>query len=136
MEGGKGCIGADGQAKSCQCDIAACLQGARELANIERPTHCRATWPCRRLAQQQGGRVYGNAPHHVESNSDVIVTDDSQRDAGLLQALVVAAAVYPEELVDLIEALLQLSQHINYQVLFPNRQRGHIGTLHLQHTLL
>ena len=108
--GGKGLHGCGNAWKGCCIDIAACLKGRRELAST---------------------------PHHVKSNSDLIVRDNSQRNAGLLQSLVVAATVYPKELVDLIEVLLQLSQHIHYQVLFPDRQRGHIWAfyLHMQHTL-
>ena len=97
--GCKGLHGAEKQERAAGTIIVACLNGRRELAST---------------------------PHHVKSNSDLIVRDDSQRNAGLLQSLVVAATVYPKELVDLIEVLLQLSQHIQYQVLFPDRQRGHI----------
>ena len=100
-------------------------------SGLRNTVHCRVGAPSKEPARQPESREYGNAPHHVKSNCDVIVGDHSQRNAGLLQILIMAATVYSEELVDFIEVLLQLSEHIHYQVLFPNRQRGHVGTFHL-----
>lgn len=110
----------------------------QHASGVEDSTH-KTQWKyghCKRLRRQPAERECKSAAHHIESNSDAVVGDDSQGNVGLLCSLIVAAAVHPPELVHLKEALLQLSEHIQDQVLFAHRQRGHVGTLylHMQHT--
>ena len=72
-----------------------------------------------------------SAAYHIQSDSYVSVSDNGKGDSGLLKALIMTAVVDPEELIDLKEMLLKLSQHVNYQVLLAYCQRGNAGSVYL-----
>lgn len=81
--------------------------------------------------QQWKSTKQGHVTYHIQSDRDVCVSDNRQRDIGLHEALIMTAIVYPKELVDLIKMLLQLSEHIHDQVLLPHSQRSDVWPMDL-----
>ena len=81
--------------------------------------------------------------HHHESTHcvkphinrlDVLHNDDA--DAGLLTLLIVVALSQAEVLVLHKEEFLQLAEGVQNQILLAQRERSHIWTLQLQHSIL
>ena len=70
--------------------------------------------------------------YRIEANSNICVSYNSERNAGLLLLHIVAAFIYAEELVHHKEVLLQLLYHENYQVLLANRHWCNIWPKKLQ----
>ena len=83
------------------------------------------------IKQQWKSTQHGRDTYHIQSDRDVRVSDNRQGNIGLHEALIMTAIVYPKELVDLIKMLLQLSEHVHYQVLLPHSQRSDVWPLYL-----